>query len=129
MKNSLKKTSIREKDEYIEVDVVAEKYKKKLVKVKDTDGRYIKQDGKYVTELVDVFVKSYLVPTTFYKEGITLYAPAIAQNDRIIKTKSTIFDKYSNKFYLVNHSIIELDNILKINQYNPGQVGFSIKSK
>lgn len=128
MKNSLKKASIRQKDDYIEVDVIAEKYKKKLIKVKDNDGNYIKQDGQYVKELVEVFVKSYLVPTTFYKEGITLYAPAITSNDKLFKTKSTIFDKYSNKFYLVNHSISELDHILKIDEYNPKQVGFSIKN-
>lgn len=128
MKNLLKRASIREKDEYIEVDVIAEKYKKKLVKVKDSSGNYVKQDGEYVKELIEVFVKSYLVPTTFYKEGITLYAPAITSNDKLFKTKSTIFDKYSNKFYLVNHSISELDHILKVNEYNPKQVGFSIKN-
>jgi len=127
MKKFLKRNSIREKNEdYIEIDVIAEKYKRKLTKVKGEDGNFIKEGKKYVKQYTDSYIGSYLVPTTFYKEGITLYSPAITMRDTVLKTRCTIYDKYSNKFYLVNHSKEELDKAL-IKEDKPHSVGFIVK--
>lgn len=113
---------IKDKGSYFQLDVIVEKFKKKVVDVKIA-GKSVKDEhGRKIKEEIDVFVKDIIVPTTFYKESITIYGITLNDNYKLQKNKTTIYDKYSNKVYVVNHSVDELEKAK--NYKNP--VGFQL---
>jgi choline kinase len=104
---------IRDKGDFIEMDVIVEKYKKRKRIVKDSDGNKVLQEsGKTLKEYVNKYNGFFTLPTNFIKECITLYGPVSTQQNRVMKTRSTVYDKYSNKFYVVNHPFQEIEKTL-----------------
>lgn len=113
---------IRDRGDWIELNVIIEKFKKKLVVAK-MNGKPLKdEDGKIVKQEVEVFEKEVLVPTRFLKSGITMNGQTPNHRYQVQKTKSTIFDSYSQKMYVVKHTQDEIEAGLS----NRGAVGFQI---
>jgi len=115
---------IKDKGDFIELDVLIEQFKEKTVGVKGEDGKIKKDDvGKRVKEVVQEYTGFKLLPTTFSKEGITLYGPVTNHRNQILKTRSTVYDKFTQKFYIVKHRILEIETTLN----QRAIVGFKIR--
>lgn len=117
---------IKTQGDFIELAVMIEKYKKVREILKDQDGRAIlKTNGKpekhYVSEVSGFFI----LPTNFMKEGITLYGQVYNERNKVLKTRSSVFDKYTNKFYLVKHEYQELQEALI--EKDRQHLGFQVK--
>lgn len=116
---------IKESGEWITLNVIIEKYKQKFVNVK-VGGKVLKdEEGNNIKKEIDIFVKEVLVPTKFLKEGITMQGQTPNHQYRVQKTKSTIYDKYTNKMYVVKHTLDELGESLNKRSI----VGFQLGKK
>lgn len=113
---------IRDKGDYIELDVVVEKYKKTIISVKLNGKPMLDENGKKIKEVREKIIGFFTVPTTFLKDGLTLYNPHVNEKNQVLKTKCTVYDKYTNKFFLVNHKASELDQKLSCKS----TIGFKI---
>ena len=99
---------LKDQGEWIILNVVAEETKDKLVDVK-IGGKVLKdQEGNKIQKTVEVVVKEVLLPTGFLKSGITMVGSALSDRFRPYKSKSTIFDTYSQKHYVVKHTPEEI---------------------
>ncbi len=113
---------IKDDGEWIEFNVIIEKFTSKVVNVK-ISGKIIKdENGANLKERIDRFDREVLVPTNFLKSGISLVGRTPNHQYRIQKTKSTIYDTYSQKNYVVKHTVDEIKEAL--GRKNP--VGFQI---
>lgn len=118
---------IRLKDDFIELDVIVEKYITRLVCVRNSKGKPMKdEDGKNIKEKIEKYNGFQVVPTNFAREGITLYGPVTNDKNKLLKTRSTIYDKFTNKFFVVNHRTEEIEKSLKTNNYKP--IGFKLRA-
>lgn len=103
---------IKDKGDFFELNIVVDKVKKKLVPLKQGKKFILDEDGNKIQEEIEKYDGYYVVPTTFYKEGITLYGKATNDKNKIYKTRATIFDKYTQKFYIVKHTDEEIEQAL-----------------
>ena len=106
---TMKKSKIVVENEYVTFTILHTlvKQKTKNTKAQDEDGNIV------------------VVPITYEVKGKTLYLTRICRidaissidnyindNNRIIKTKCVIFDRFSGRDYLVNNSIEEVKNAI-----------------
>lgn len=111
--------------DFAEYNIVVEQYKTKTVCMRDGSGRVIKdEEGKSIKEKIDVYKGFKVVPTFILREGITLYGPAQTIKNQTLKTRCTIFDKFTNKFYVVKHTTEEIAVSLRSDKYEC--LGFKI---
>lgn len=104
---------VKDKGDFVQYDVMIERYKTKMMCVRDPKGKIMKdEEGKSVKERIDEYTGFQLVPTMFQKEGITLFGPVSNNRNQIMKTRSTIYDKYTQKFYVVKHTLKEIEDSL-----------------
>lgn len=114
---------IKDKGDDFELKVIVEKFKRVLVNVK-VDGKYmLDENGKKIKEEVEKYYGDILVPTTFRKEGIVIYGETPNHRYRVQKTKSTIYDQYSNKFYVVKHTTDEIEKAKSLRSIVGFQLG------
>lgn len=113
---------IKENNEFIELNVVVERFKKKEKIVKVNGKPLVDEEGNIVKEVIEVYNGFFLVPTGFLKEGLTLCGSTPNDRYKLYKKRSTIYDKYSQKFYVVNH---KKEDIYK-GIYSRPQIGFKI---
>jgi hypothetical protein len=99
---------IKDNGDYIQLDVIVEKFRKKVVNVKIAGKPVVDDNGNKVKEEVEEYYGDILVPTNFYKTDIRVYGMTPNHRYRVQKTKSTIFDRSSNKFYVVKHTLDEI---------------------
>lgn len=112
---------IKDKGDFVDLDVIVEKYKKKRVRVKQ-------EDGTMATEYEERYAGFYTLPTTFCKEGIVIWGPVANQKNKVLKTRATVFDKYSGKFYLVKHKPSEIEKSI-IGPSDRNVVGFQLRKR
>lgn len=113
---------LRDKGDYLELDIIVEKFKKQTRNLK-VNGKYVFDElGNKIKEEREIYTGYIIVPTAFSKEGITLYGRTLNHQYRIYKNRSTIFDKYSQKLYVVNHKPDEIEQGLN----RRSSVGFKI---
>lgn len=104
------------------LNVVVEKIATKVVDLK-VKGKLVKEeDGSVVKQVVEYVEKEVIAPTKFIKDGITLVGNEINSKYRVLKTKSTIFDKYTGKTYTVKHRPEEISAVLEQKNY----IGFKV---
>lgn len=100
---------IRDKGDFINLDIIVEKYKTKLIDVKVNGKVALDETGKKLKEKVEIYNGCVITPTSFAKEGITLYGRALNHKYQIYKKRATIYDKFTQKFYVVNHTPEEIE--------------------
>lgn len=88
---------IKDQGAWIEFNVVMDVYKDKEKLSKDADGNK-------VTNVEEVFVKEVLVPTSFLKDGISLIGTTINNKNQLRKTRTAIYDTYTQRTYVVKHT-------------------------
>jgi hypothetical protein len=86
---------------HIELSVVHSVYKSELKKVKHPDGSVEKVS-------VDKMTKQIHVRKWFIKDGITSVEEYVTKDDKISKTRSIVYDKYSGRFYATHHGAAEV---------------------
>lgn len=81
-------------------------------------------DGKYEVLEKQVLVKELRVNRWFRKDGIISIQEYVTSRNTIAKKRCLIYDKYSNQYYLVSHS---MEQVRKAIKYIPkNQIGFVI---
>lgn len=113
---------IKHKGDHIELKVIVEKYKKKIVDSKIGSKFLLDETGKRVKEAIEVYSGYLIVPTSFHRDGITLYGNSITSKFKLYKNRASVYDKYTNKSYLVYHTPEEIEESLKFRH----SVGFKI---
>jgi hypothetical protein len=115
---------IRDKGDWIEFDIIIEKTRNKKVKIIGPDGSPLKDEkGNFIKETIEEYTGINVLPTTFLKEGITLHGSVLNGRNKLLKTRATVYDKYTQKFYLVKHRPEEVEQ--KLNQRS--SVGFQFR--
>jgi hypothetical protein len=92
-------------------------YKTKLINRKTADGK------KEVLEK-QILVKELRVNRWFRKDGIIGVQEYVTSKNTIAKKRCLVYDKYSNQYYLVNHSVEQVRKAIKYIPKN--QIGFVI---
>lgn len=88
----------------IEVRVVHEVYQ--------TRKEFITVDGKQQVIEKRKLVKELFPIKSIFKDAITSVDEAITLKNTISKTRAIIFDKYSQTFYLIDHSAASIRELL-----------------
>lgn len=104
---------IKDRGDYIQLNVVLERFRKKIVNVKLNGKPVLDDNGKRVKEEVEEYIGDVIVPTVFEKDGIKMYAMTPNHRYRVQKGKSTIYDSNSSKFYVVKHTLDEIEQGIK----------------
>jgi hypothetical protein len=114
---------IKDKGDFFELDIVVEKFSRKVRNLK-VNGKFIlDEEGNKMKEEKEIYMGYVLNPTSFLKEGITLYGKTLNHRYQLYKKRSTIYDKFSQKFYVVNHMPQEIEKALLRRSY----IGFKTK--
>lgn len=112
----------RVKDNDIEIMVIRplSSIKTKNLKV---DGKTMKDaDGKSIKETKQEFIKETFLKTWMDRRDIASRGEYIGSNGKKLTTRSEIYNKATNQFYTVAHSIQELNEAIHFDQKIP--VGF-----
>jgi len=83
-----------------------------------TKQKLVSHKGAEYPELKEVNVKQIYVQKWFKKEGITSVEEYVTSKNKIAKSRSIVFDKYSGRFYATYHSpkeVMESINRIKTN--------------
>lgn len=113
---------IKDRGDFVELKVIVEKFKRKLVNVKENGKFLLDEHGKKVKEEVEQYKGDIIVPTNFYKESIRVFGKTANHRYQVQKTKSTIYDRDSQKYYVVKHTLEEIYQALR----KRSVVGFQI---
>ena len=98
----------------IELIIVHPIYKTKTV--------YEKHGEDEFPEEKQVLVKEIKIRKWFHKEAITSIEEYVGRNNRVLKTRAMIFDRFSSRFYITWHSI---DELLQLIEKPKQPIGFS----
>ncbi len=83
---------------------------------------YEKHGGDEFPEEKQVLVKEIKIKKWFHVEAITSIEEYVGKNNRVVKSRCMIFDKYSSRFYVTWHPAGE---ILQMLQKPKQPIGFS----
>lgn len=112
---------IEVRGENIRLDVVHPVYKTKVEYEKMPDGElYPNQKEKLVKEI--------RVKKWFRKEALVSVEEYVTKKNTIAKNRCIVFDKYSSRFYAVQHNPEDVINHLTIPFYK-NQIGFTYDNK
>jgi len=78
--------------------------------------------GEDYPEQKEVLVKQLHVRKWFRKDGITSVEEYVTSKNRVARSRSVVFDKYSGRFYATFHSPEEVMNNIITSSANP--IGF-----
>lgn len=90
-------SKIKTEGNYIQVKIINQLVKTKLVKNSDP------------AEYEEVIFKELFTKKWFRRDGITTIEEYITTKKTIAKTRSTIFDTFTGRLYVVNHTIEEVE--------------------
>ena len=107
---------IRSTNDDICLNIVHSVYKKKTVYT-NIGG------GDSFAEKKEVLVKQIIVKKWFKKEAITSVEEYVTSKNKVAKSRSIIFDKYSSRFYATFHNVDEIMNNINNRTYK-NQIGF-----
>lgn len=114
---------IKDKGDFFELDIVVEKFKKETRSLRIKGKFILDENGQKVLEEREIYAGFVLNPTSFLKEGITLYGKTLNHRYKLYKKRATIYDKFSQKFYVVNHKPEEIEKSLTLRS---SSIGFKI---
>lgn len=113
--------SIVSTSESVRLDVVHSVYKTKLEYEQLPEGELFPNKR-------EVLQKQIRVKKWFKKEGITSVEEYVTAKNRISKSRSIVFDKYSGRFYATFHSADEVMRNIETQPYK-NQIGFTYDTK
>lgn len=80
--------------------------------------------GEAVPEELDVMVKEVKLVKWFKKDGIVSVEETMQKDNRVSKTRSVIFDRYSGRFYETFHPVSSVMRSLYESTLNKSSIGF-----
>jgi predicted aminopeptidase len=83
--------------------------------------------GEDYPEQKEVLVKQIHVRKWFRKDGITSVEEYVTSKNRVARSRSIVFDKYSGRFYATYHSA--KDVMQNIHSTAPNPIGFKYDTK
>ena len=105
----------------LRLDVVHSVYKNKVVYEKMPEGELFPSKK-------EVLHKQIRVKKWFKKEAIVSVEEYVTVNNKIAKSRSIVFDKYSGRFYATFHRMDDVVNNLAHQPYK-NQIGFTYDNK
>jgi hypothetical protein len=101
----------------IQLEIVHSVYKNKVVYEK-------LEGGEVYPEKKEVLVKQIKVKKWFKKEAIVSVEEYVTTKNKVAKTRSIVFDKYSSRFYATYHNADEVMKNIS-NRTRNTQIGFN----
>jgi hypothetical protein len=108
-------------DESVRLDIVHSVYKNKVVYEKMPEGDLFPNKK-------ETFHKQIRVKKWFKKEAIISVEEYVTRKNKIAKSRSIVFDKYSSRFYVTFHRVEDIISNLTIQPYK-NQIGFTYDNK